>query len=229
MSARDRSLMDALDLSVVNVADIVEMSRQTVSKKISKSEFFNVPTLKKIYDHQCNLGSDECVLTARVIEQYFHEFSDIVIGQNRDKHDSTVKGFDAGEYWFVCYDFNHFRASYTRAYDDLKRIAQNGKSTLVLFVASEDRRGAARFSSKHGSGRVRIVECSKQVSPVPLLSKLRTSGGADIFVPSSTGFYQALEFDATKVRALVQDVFDEVDERIDQTPTSSMPNELAIS
>lgn len=74
MSDRDKALIDALDINVVQLASIVNVSRQTVSNKISDAEFFNAPTLKKVYDFQCERGADSCAFTARAIEQYFDEF-----------------------------------------------------------------------------------------------------------------------------------------------------------
>lgn len=204
MSDRDVQLLTTIDMQYTDLANIVKMSRQTVSKVVnSKDDFLTAGKLAKIYDNLRTNSPNNCTLVQRAIEAIYPEYGELIF-------DEDTQLPNEGEFWFASPDFISFKGQYVTCTDILIQLAKGYSSNLVVFSQNHDYKSCKKFFEREeniGPNATFVVQCTQDLGLIPPLLLLNSrSDEKSLFVASPDGFKPVAQHDAPRIWSLLSDL-----------------------
>ncbi|WP_171208874.1 MULTISPECIES: hypothetical protein [unclassified Ruegeria] len=200
MSTRDQIVLKQLNLSVSKLSKIVERPRQSVTVAINgPDDFFDVVSMRRLYDHQCSLGDVACKDVSTVIRAHFTELADAIIEQPSSGQSVTTQG----ESWFLCTDWVDFLDKYEDCKRDVDELIKSNETTLVIIVRHHEIDRVVRYArgTLRGS-QVFVVPCVLDLPDTYILCQRDAEGYISSYSASmENGFTPTTQSKAENIRA----------------------------
>lgn len=195
MSLRDQTFVDALGLSISEIAKSVGKTDNALRRGVRlEKDYLNPRDILKVFEY---LKHAEPVIarafTAKVL-QIYPEMS----GFLEDVFD------ERGDYWVASGSFLEFLGAYSRAGSDLiERIKKSG-SSLAMFVPGADTRSWDEYLKRHGVSQPQSVVYACELNQLMLARFLviftSESGRVHLFEAEPEGLRQVAPIEASRIK-----------------------------
>jgi predicted DNA-binding protein YlxM (UPF0122 family) len=138
MSTRDRAILSDLAMSSSEIARVLDISRQAVSRGVrSKSNYLNLDNLLAVYARIDPTDKDKQRRFTEVIQRHYPEIMHMLQAiagsdQANDIAELPADG-DGRELWILCADFLAFTAEHPEASRLVHRAMDNSKNVISFF------------------------------------------------------------------------------------------------
>ncbi|MCB9958689.1 MAG: hypothetical protein H6843_08815 [Rhodospirillaceae bacterium] len=204
MSARDQILLKQLNISVSKLSKIVERPRQAIGPIVNSADrdFFDLVSIRRLYEYQCTLGEAPCKDAASVIYEHYADLAKSVISPVGERVAISRKG----ETWFLCTDWVDFLDKYDECRCELDKLIESTETTLVIIVRHHEIDRVVRYVKGERTGRlVFVVPCLLDLPDAYILCQRDPTGDIRSFSANiSAGFTPTTQSKADRIRAWLE-------------------------